>query len=144
MALSTNQVASHGVDRSRIQSLYEREGAQFRRTHPKAAALHERARRHLMHGVPLHWMSQWAGPYPIFAAEAGNATLIDVDGHSYIDFCMGDSAALFGHANPLVARVSADSVMSQGATYMQPTEDAIFVAEESTRRFKLPRSNPAT
>jgi glutamate-1-semialdehyde 2,1-aminomutase len=138
MALSAKQTASHGIDPSRIRLLWAREEARFREAHPKSGALHERARHHLMHGVPLHWMSQWAGPYPIFAAQAKNASLLDVDGNRYIDFCMGDSAALFGHANPAVAGAIADMIVSQGATYMLPTEDAIFVGEELTRRFKLP------
>jgi glutamate-1-semialdehyde 2,1-aminomutase len=138
MALSAQQTASHGIDPACIRLLQTREEARFRATHAKSGALHERARRHLMHGVPLHWMSQWAGPYPIFAAQARNASLLDVDGNRYIDFCMGDSAALFGHANPAVAGAIADMIVSQGATYMLPTEDAIFVGEELTRRFKLP------
>lgn len=138
MALSAIQTASHGIGTLRIQALQKREEANFRETHPKSRELHERARRYLMHGVPLHWMSQWAGPYPIFAAQAKNATLIDADGNRYVDFCMGDSAALFGHANPAVARVIAEFVVSRGSSYMLPTEDAIFVAEELTRRFKLP------
>ena len=138
MALSARQTACHGIDQDYIRILRKREEAGFRATHPRSGQLHERARRHLMHGVPLHWMSQWAGPYPIFAAAARNAALWDVDGNRYVDFCMGDSAALFGHANPEVAAAIADTIAAQGSTYMLPTEDAIFVSEELNRRFKLP------
>ena len=45
----------------------------------------------------MPWMTEWAGPFPIFAAEASGAHLTDVDGNEYADFCLGDTGAMTGH-----------------------------------------------
>ncbi len=46
----------------------------------------------------MHWMQQWAGSYPIYVAQAQGASVVDVDGNEYVDFALGDTAAMFGHA----------------------------------------------
>src|SRR5205823_781640 len=62
----------------------------------------------------------------------------DVDGHEYIDFCLGDTAAMTGHSPEPTVRAVAEQAR-RGVTLMLPSEDAILVAEELTRRFGLPR-----
>ncbi len=88
-------------------------------------------------GVPLHWMANWPTPYPIYLSRAEGARLTDVDGHSYVDFCLGDTGAMFGHANPVVADAVREQVLV-GSTTMLPTEDAVYVGDELARRFGLP------
>jgi glutamate-1-semialdehyde 2,1-aminomutase len=138
MALSTNKVASHGISAELLARMRLREEERFIAAHPRSQALHNKALRHMPHGVPLHWMSQWGSPYPIFAERAVGARLTDVDGHSYVDFCLGDSASLFGHANPVVASVIAHELTERGATYMLPTEDAAIVTRMLASLFGLP------
>jgi len=85
----------------------------------------------------MPWMTQWAGTYPVFVAEASGARFSDVDGNEYVDFCLGDTGAMTGHA-PLA---TADAVARQsleGTTLMLPTEDSVRVGEELGRRFGLP------
>jgi glutamate-1-semialdehyde 2,1-aminomutase len=125
------------IDRSRIKELLAREQERFVRDHPKSKALFERARASLLGGVPMNWMISWAGPYPIFAAEGHGAYVTDVDGHRYVDFCLGDTGAMFGHSPEVVAEVIAARA-SRGITMMLPTEDSIWVGEELARRFGLP------
>lgn len=144
MALSANKTATHGIAPELLASLREREEKSFIATHPRSQALHREAVRHMLHGVPLHWMSQWGSPFPIFAAGAVGAALTDVDGHRYVDFCLGDSAALFGHANPAVAGVVAREITGRGASYMLPTEDAIAVTRRLGELFGLPYWQVAT
>src|SRR3546814_1111961 len=55
-------------------------------------------------GVPLHWMLDWETPFPLFVSKAQGSHVIDVDGHSYVDFCLGDTGAMFGHSPEPVAR----------------------------------------
>ena len=43
------------------------------------------------------WMVRWAGSFPVFVKEAKGARFTDVDGNSYIDFCLGDTGAMTGH-----------------------------------------------
>jgi glutamate-1-semialdehyde 2,1-aminomutase len=110
--------------------LLGRERDRFTEAHPRSRDLHERARRSLLAGVPMSWMTMWAGPHPIYLAEAHGATLVDVDGNSYADFCLGDTGAMAGHLPP--PRDVA------GVTTMLPTEDAAWVGEELARRFGVP------
>ena len=125
------------IDRSKIRKLMEREEKRFVQEHPKSKALFERAKSSLLAGVPMNWMVRWAGPYPIFVESAKGAYVTDVDGHRYLDLCLGDTGAMFGHSPQPIVDVVARQ-MPRGITMMLPTEDSIWVGEELARRFGLP------
>ena len=129
--------AEHSIDRARMGDLMEREVAGFERDHPGSRELFERGRANLLAGVPMPWMSEWAGPYPVFVAEASGARFTDVDGNAYVDLCLGDTGAMTGHAPKEAAAAIAEQA-SRGITLMLPTEDAIWVGAEMERRFGLP------
>jgi glutamate-1-semialdehyde 2,1-aminomutase len=82
-------------------------------------------------------MVRWSGPFPLFVREARGAHFTDVDGHRYLDLCLGDTGAMTGHSPAPVAEAVAERVR-RGITFMLPTEDAIVVGEELKRRFGLP------
>jgi len=125
------------VDRARLRDALAREERRFADEHPRARALHEQARRSMLNGVPMNWMVRWAGGFPIVVTEGNGARFTDIDGRSYVDFCLGDSGAMTGHApRAVVAAVAAR--MARGATFMLPTEDAVVVGDELRRRFGLP------
>ena len=47
----------------------------------------------------------WAGGYPVYVDRgARRARVIDVDGHEYVDFCLGDTGAMAGHSPPAPCR----------------------------------------
>ena len=72
----------------------------------------------------------------MFVAEAVGGRCTDVDGHEYVDLCLGDTGAMGGHAPPaVVAAVAAQA--RRGLTAMLPTADAVWVADELSRRFGL-------
>jgi glutamate-1-semialdehyde 2,1-aminomutase len=123
-----------GVDRSRLSGLLAAELAEFERSHPRSAEMFERARGSLIGGVPMPWMMRWAGGFPVFAAEGDGARITDVDGHTYVDLCLGDTGSMTGHSPPIVAAAIAERAVS-GITMMLPTEDAARVGEDLTRRF---------
>lgn len=83
------------------------------------------------------WMIRWAGTFPLFVKEGHGAHFTDVDGHDYIDFCLGDTGAMTGHAPEKTAQAIV-SQAQRGVTFMLPTEDVIWVGEELQRRFGLP------
>jgi glutamate-1-semialdehyde 2,1-aminomutase len=125
------------IDRARLKSLMEREQKRFVTEHPKSGALFDRARKSLLGGVPMNWMAKWAGAFPPFVREAQGAEFFDVDGHRYIDLCLGDTGAMTGHSPS--ATVSAINQQAQrGITLMLPSEDSIVVGEELQKRFGLP------
>jgi glutamate-1-semialdehyde 2,1-aminomutase len=58
------------LDRGRLAGLLEGEGRLFVETHQCSADLFGRAKGTLQAGVPMPWMTQWAGPYPVFVDGA--------------------------------------------------------------------------
>ena len=77
----------------------------------------------------------WSG-VPADRAIASGARLTDIDGHEFIDFCLGYTGAMAGHSPAVVqAAVSRRYAELGGATTMPPTQDAAWVAAELTRRF---------
>ena len=100
--------------------------------------LAERAKEHLLAGVPMHWMAKWPGGFPLFVEEATGSRFTDVDGHEYVDFCLGDTGAMSGHGPEATLRAIAEQA-ARGITTMLPTADAAAVAEELTRRFGVTR-----
>lgn len=130
-------MAVRTIDRSRVTALIAREEALYTQTHPGSRELHLRAARSLLNGVPMNWMEKWPGPFPVFMSHAIGARLWDVDGNEYVDFCLGDTGAMVGHAPAATAEAVGDR-MRRGATAILPTADAAWVGEELTNRFGLP------
>ena len=122
---------------ARLAALFAAEAERFRLAHPRAAALAARAGESLLGGVPMSWMQRWASPVPPYAASARGAEIRDVDGQVYLDFALGDTAAMAGHAPAALVRAMT-AQLENGATTMLPSEAAIEAAEELTRRFGLP------
>lgn len=127
----------HGVNWPRALALAASERASFSARNPASARLAAQAAEHLLFGVPMHWMKDWSTPFSLTVREASGARFRDVDGHDYIDFCLGDTGAMFGHAPAPVAAAIARQA-SRGYTAMLPSEDAAPVAAELARRFGLP------
>jgi glutamate-1-semialdehyde 2,1-aminomutase len=120
--------------RRRLPELLAAEEAEFARRTPRSRQLFELARSELLAGVPMSWMSRWAGPHPVYLDRAEGAELSDVDGNSYADLCLGDTGAMAGHAPAAVLEAVA-ARYGAGATTMLPTEDSAWVAAELSRRF---------
>ena len=124
------------IDRRRLATRMAEEVAQFEAAHPRSKALFDRAAGSLLGGVPMSWMTKWAGPYPLFVEEAIGAHFRCVDGHDYVDFCLGDTGAMTGHS-PEEAAAGVAAQLVRGITTMLPDETAIEVGEELQRRFGL-------
>ena len=124
------------INRDRLQSLMESEQKKFVNERPKSKALFGRACKSLLGGVPMNWMSKWAGAFPPFVREAHGAEFFDVDGHRYVDLCLGDTGAMTGHS-PSETVLGAQQQLARGITLMLPGEDAVWVGEELQKRFGL-------
>ncbi|MGW4616392.1 transaminase [Streptomyces sp. NPDC004592] len=127
------------MDRARLRRLLARESAEAQELNPRSKAAYERA-DHLFGRVPMTWMNKTAGAFPRYLAAARGARVTDIDGHDYIDFCLGDTGAMAGHSpDAVAAAVQRRFTELGGATAMLPTEDAEWVGAELTRRFGLTR-----
>ena len=125
------------IDRARLTELMDRELVRFRERHPRSKELAADAKASLLFGVPMNWMTRWPGDHPVFVDRAEGAHFWDVDGNAFVDFCLGDTGGMAGHA----PKVSLDAIAEQagrGITLMLPTEDAAWVGREMARRFGLP------
>lgn len=126
------------LDRTRLASLLEAEQAAYTKAHPRSRALFGEA-DNLFGRVPMTWMNMWTGGFPLYLDHARGNRITDVDGHTYIDFALGDTGAMAGHSPaPTVAAVTRRMGELGGITTMLPTEDAQWVGAELTRRFGLP------
>jgi len=125
------------MDRERLGNLLRAEEERFVEQHPRSKELFEQGKRSLLAGVPMPWMTEWAGAFPVFVDEASGARFTDVDGNSYVDFCLGDTGAMTGHSPAATAEAIAAQA-TRGITLMLPTEDSSWVGEELARRFGLP------
>jgi glutamate-1-semialdehyde 2,1-aminomutase len=122
----------------RLSQLLAAETRRFEEQHPRSRALFQRARGSLLDGVPMHWMRRWPGGFPVFVESARGGYLTDVDGRRYLDLCLGDTAAMSGHA-PHATVEAIRRQAERGCSTMLPTEDVVWVAEELARRFGLPQ-----
>jgi len=94
-------------------------------------------------GAPMHWMTDWASPTPLFAAEGVGAEVVDVDGATYADFCLGDTPSMFGHGLMELASALQDQAR-RGTGFMLPTTQAVLVGRMLAERFGLPLWQAAT
>jgi glutamate-1-semialdehyde 2,1-aminomutase len=121
------------IDRQKLKQFYHQEQARFAAAQtPSVTASPPTG---WFAGVPLHWMLDWpARPHMV---KATGATLTDSQGRHYNDFCLGDSAAMFGHSPPeVVAAVTQQ--LPLGITSLLPDARAQRVAELLVAHFKLP------
>ncbi|NQD94727.1 aspartate aminotransferase family protein [Pseudomonas sp. CrR25] len=130
-------MTASGIKQAAVDAFTARERQRFIEQNPKSVALAERARRSLYAGVPMHWMADWSTPCPLFVERAKGARFHDVDGHAYIDFCLGDTGSMFGHSPGPIAKAIAEQA-NNGLTSMLPGEDAVVCGELLAARFGLP------
>ncbi len=126
-----------GLDWPRAQAFLAQERAAYAQRNTASATLAAQANAHLLFGVPLHWMNDWGTPFALHVCQAGGAVVSDVDGHRLVDFCLGDTGAMFGHAPAPVADALVRQA-SRGYTTMLATADAAAVGQLLSERFCLP------
>src|SRR4051794_9271023 len=127
---------SRRIDRERIKELTEREEARLNERTPQSHATYERASQVLSGGVASSY--QLRDPWPIYLERGDGPRVWDVDGNQLYDFHNGFGSMIQGHAHPAIGRAVTERY-AKGTHFAAPTEDAIAVAEELQRRFRLPR-----
>ncbi len=119
-----------------VQTLIERAQKHLDASTPESARMYRRADRVLVGGVASSF--QRRVPWPFYLTRGEGAIVWDLDGRRMVDFHNGFGSMVQGHANPAIAAAVARQV-SNGSHFAAPTEDAVIVAEELTRRFGLPK-----
>ena len=122
------------IDRQKLESALKSEEQLFCDIHPKSLDLAKSAKTALLSGVPMPWMTRWPGSFPLHVQRAHGARFVDVDDIEYVDFCLGDTGAMTGHALHAVAQAVTQQAQL-GLTTMLPTSDAQWVAQNLAQRF---------
>ncbi len=125
------------INRSTLAALRKVEDQRFLEAHKKSGELFAKAKDSMPNGVPMSWMSKWPGAYPVFVEEAKGAGFVDVDGNTYIDFCLGDTGSMTGHS-PEATVLAIREQVGRGLSAMLPTKDAAAVSTELAKRFGVP------
>ena len=124
------------IAESRIAELMKSEFVRFIDQHPESQAVANQSHTSLLAGVPMPWMKRWAGPFPVVADRAEGGRIFDIDGNKYVDFCLGDTGSMTGHANAPISQ--AISLQAQrGFTTMLPSSDISWVANHLAERFRM-------
>ena len=110
-----------GINLARLERFRKAESDRYLRARPASRAAHEAAQGAWLNGVPMHWMRDWPGPFPLTVARARGARLTCADGHQIDDFCLGDTGAMFGHAPKPVTRAIRRQARD-GLTAMLPSD----------------------
>src|SRR3954447_15632851 len=124
------------IDRERIKELTEREEQALDERTGKSAEMYRRANQTLAAGVASSY--QVRDPWPIYLERGAGPKVWDVDGNEYFDFHNGFGSMIQGHAHPVIGTALAERY-ARGTHFAAPTEDAVIVAEELTRRWGLTR-----
>jgi glutamate-1-semialdehyde 2,1-aminomutase len=126
------------IERERLERALRAERERFAQLHPRSAQAYAAARGRLFGGVPMTWMNMAAGGFPLYLDGARSARVRDIDGIEYVDFALGDTGAMAGHSpEPVIEAVRRRIERDGGITAMMPTENAVWVANELSRRFGL-------
>ena len=90
----------------------------------------------------MGWMTYWPSPFPPVAHAGHGSQLIDIDGQTYTDYCLGEGAALQGQfeqgeAARQVAGIALGQLLPEpGGGFFFPK------AEEETRQLALQACDP--
>ncbi|MFZ4855192.1 MAG: transaminase [Desulfuromonadaceae bacterium] len=125
------------VSDEKLASLKVRENELFQQRTQKSKSTFTRAQEMLLNGVPMPWMGDWGTTHPVFIERAAGNRITDIDTNEYLDFCLGDTGAMFGHSPEPTAEAVANQVRN-GITAMLPTERSLEIGTELGRRFGLP------
>ena len=129
---------SKQIDRTRLAQLRKVEEERFLANHKKSSEAFADSQKVMHEGVPMSWMAKWPGAHPVFVKEAKGAKFTDIDGNTYIDFCLGDTGSMTGHSpDATIAAIKRQADI--GITSMLPTLDAAIVSKELAARFGLPK-----
>ena len=98
---------------------------------PRSRALYERACASLPGGNSR--TTVFMKPFPIYAARGAGCRVWDVDGVERIDCINNFTAAIHGHAHPVLQRAAAEQ-LRLGTAFGLPTESEIELAELLAQR----------
>jgi glutamate-1-semialdehyde 2,1-aminomutase len=123
------------IDLDRVDRLIEQEEAALEPKHRRSIEYQKEAMRRLPGGVSSSW--QTSPPHPIYISHGKGSKVWDIDGNEYADYHNGYGVMAAGHAHPRIVE-AVQRRIELGSHFAQPTEDALFVADDLAARTGLP------
>jgi glutamate-1-semialdehyde 2,1-aminomutase len=93
----------------------------------KSQEMYQRAKKVLPAGVS--YGVRYFEPYPFYTCSAKGSKLYDIDDNEYVDFWLGHTALILGHANPTVTKAVRNQLQN-GTHYGTCHEQEIKLAEQ--------------
>jgi glutamate-1-semialdehyde 2,1-aminomutase len=122
------------IDRKKVQELTDLEERRLNANTEVSAQMYERAKTHMVGGVPSSYQSR--DPWPIYLTRGKGSKVWDVDDTEYVDFHNGFGSMVQGHAHPAIVKAVQERV-ELGTHFAAPMEDDIIVSDELAKRFRL-------
>jgi len=83
-----------------------------------------------------NWQNDWHLPHPLYGTRSTGNRVWDVDGNQYLDFNLGDTPDILGHApDNEVMRGVTELIHNSDIATLLPNEDAIVASEILAARF---------
>ncbi|TIP90572.1 MAG: aminotransferase class III-fold pyridoxal phosphate-dependent enzyme [Mesorhizobium sp.] len=120
------------VEKPALEREIEELEARYSSANPRSRVQLSMARRVLPGGntrAALHY-----DPFPVFIESAEGARVIDVDGHSYVDFTNDLTAGFYGHSHPVIL-ADIRSALDNGISFGGPHRYEEALAKAICSRF---------
>ena len=140
MRIPIRQISLVCCRAKQVMALAEKELAEWLAKQPKSRAMTERARKSSPWGVLGNHQKDWNNmPQNIYCERSYGNKFWDIDGHEYLDFCLGDTPDMYGHGgeNPAI-KATAAAMLKDGVCTMAPNEDGVRCCELMAEKFGLP------
>jgi glutamate-1-semialdehyde 2,1-aminomutase len=135
-AATPQTAASPARAAATLEQIIDEQERIFADRQPESRRLASLASGSLAGGVTSSW--QITRPQPVWLSHGQGSRIFDVDGNEYVDLHGGYGAGMAGHGHPAIVE-AVRSQVALGTHFAQPTRAAIAVAEELSRRFRLPQ-----
>ena len=122
------------INKFKLKTFHEHQLNVYTRKHPSSQKNIINTSNLFFNKIPMNWLSDWSLPYLPIIKSAIGSIIKDIDGNLLDDFCLGDTASMFGHS-PKAVSIALQKQSTKGFSYMLPPMEAVNAAINLNRVF---------
>ena len=122
------------IDNLKLKSFYDQQLKIFIATHLSSKKNKINSTNLYFNKLPMNWLSDWSLPFLPIIETANGSVIKDIDGNLLDDFCLGDTASMFGHS-PKAVSIALQKQSIKGFSYMLPSKEAADSANKLNNIF---------
>ena len=122
------------IDNLKLKSFYDQQLKIFIATHLSSKKNKINSTNLYFNKLPMNWLSDWSLPFLPIIETANGSVIKDIDGNLLDDFCLGDTASMFGHS-PKAVSIALQKQSIKGFSFMLPSKEAADSAYKLNRIF---------